>query len=142
MAVRAKVLEYEAAIDADGNVSAEECPPLRLPTEWEAEHLLLAALLRCSLASLRYHAKRLGTDARGGGRAAGTVTKRDSDGRYAFVEIEAALDVTLDAEIASDELPELLAKAERDCFIGASLTVKPAYVWRVNGELVETNERV
>jgi hypothetical protein len=26
---------------------------------------------------------------------------------------------------------ELLAKAERDCFIGASLTVKPTYAWTV-----------
>jgi hypothetical protein len=29
---------------------------------------------------------------------------------------------------------ELLARAERDCFVGASLTVKPRYSWTVNGE--------
>ena len=36
---------------------------------------------------------------------------------------------------AGDEetLRELLSKAERDCFIGASLAVKPTYRWRVNG---------
>ena len=28
-------------------------------------------------------------------------------------------------------IAELLAKAERDCFIGASLTVTPAHTWRV-----------
>jgi len=138
VAARAKVLEYEAAIDATGNVSAESCPPLQLSPEWEAEHLLLAALLRCSLASLRYHAKRLGFDASGGGRAAGTVTKRESDGRYAFVEVEAALEVELPEELAGSDLRELLAKAERDCFISASLSVRPAYVWRVNGAHVET----
>ena len=136
MAVRAKVLEYEAAVDAGGQVSAEGCPPLELGDEWEAEHLLLGALLRCSLKSLRYHAKRLGADASGTGRAAGTITKRESDGRYAFVEIEAALEVALDADLGADELRELLAKAERDCFIAASLSVTPAYVWRVNGDLV------
>ena len=29
---------------------------------------------------------------------------------------------------------ELLAKAERDCFVGASLTTAPTYHWTVNGE--------
>lgn len=133
VALRAKVLEYEAAIDPRGEVSAEDCPPFSLPDEWEAEHLLLAALLRCSLSSLRYHAKRLGVQSRGGGRAAGTVTKRDTDGRYAFTEIEAVLDVELEPEPPADELRELLLKAERDCFISASLSLEPSYVWRVNG---------
>jgi len=32
--------------------------------------------------------------------------------------------------------PELLARAQRDCFVGASLTARPRYEWRVNGELV------
>jgi hypothetical protein len=31
----------------------------------------------------------------------------------------------------------LLDSAEWGCFIGASLTVKPRYEWRVNGELVD-----
>jgi hypothetical protein len=26
---------------------------------------------------------------------------------------------------------ELLAKGERDCFVGASLTARPSYTWRV-----------
>lgn len=133
VAARAKVLEYEAAIDACGQVSAEGCPPFSLPDEWEAEHLLLAALLRCSLTSLRYHAQRLGSRSRGGGRAAGTITKRETDGRYAFMEIETVLDVELEPEPPITELRELLAKAERDCFIAASLSLQPRYVWRVNG---------
>ena len=133
MAVRAKVLEFEAAIDDDGRLSAEACPPLELPTEWTAEHLLLAALLRCSLTSFRYHAKRIGADAHGGGTVSGTVTKRETDGRYAFVEAAVVLDVELAPAPGEAELAELLAKAERDCFISASLTVKPDYAWRVNG---------
>ena len=133
MAVRAKVLEYEAAIDSQGQIAAEGCPALGLPDEWEAEHLLLAALLRCSLTSLRHHAKRAGISSRGGGRSTGTITKRDVDGRYAFIRIEAALDVELEPEPAADDVRELLAKAERDCFISASLAVEPRYVWRVNG---------
>ena len=30
------------------------------------------------------------------------------------------------------EVDELVAKAERDCFIGASLTLKPEYEWHVS----------
>ena len=140
MAVRAKVLEYEAAIDSHGQIAAEGCPALGLPDEWEAEHLLLAALLRCSLTSLRHHAKRAGISSRGGGRSTGTITKRDVDGRYAFIRIEAALDVELEPEPAADDVRELLAKAERDCFISASLAVEPRYVWRVNGTAVPLDD--
>lgn len=131
--VRAKVLEFAASIDADGHVAAEDCRSLELPSEWTAEHLLLAALLRCSLTSLRYHAKRVGIEASGGGEARGTITQRRSDGRYAFVEIDAELDVVLTPASSTLDLSDLLMKAERDCFIGASLSVTPTYHWRVNG---------
>jgi organic hydroperoxide reductase OsmC/OhrA len=136
MSVRAKVLEFEASIAKDGRVSAEECPPFQLPREWTAEHLLLAALLRCSLTSLRYHAGRFGAELEGGGSARGAITRRDEDGRYAFVEVDASLAVDLAPEPPEEELAELLAKAERDCFIGASLTVTPSYAWEVNGRPV------
>jgi hypothetical protein len=62
------------------------------------------------------------------------VTKRDSDGRYAFVEVQCGLDVELTPE--PEDVRGLLASAERDCFISASLTVPTSYEWRVNGELV------
>ena len=73
---------------------------------------------------------------RGTASAEGVVTRRDEDGRYAFVEIECGLDVELDPAPNGDALKELLARAEWGCFIGASLTVKPRYQWRVNGEVV------
>ena len=133
MPVRAKTLEFEAQLDRGGRVSAEDCPALELPDEWTAEHLVLAALLRCSLTSLRHHAERAGLDAVGSGTASGAVTKREEDGRYAFVEIETSFDVEIAPAPDANALAELLAKAERDCFIGASLRVKPSYRWRVNG---------
>ena len=133
MAVRAKVLTFEANLDRAGRMSAEECPPVELPDEWTAEHLVLIALLRCSLSSLRYHAQQAGLDAVGSGSATGKVTKRDSDERYAFVEIAAELEVEIDPAPEGEALVDLLAKAERGCFISASLTVKPTYRWRVNG---------
>jgi len=45
----------------------------------------------------------------------------------------AAATSELEPEPSAEELRALVAKAERDCFVGASLTVKPAYRWRVNG---------
>jgi organic hydroperoxide reductase OsmC/OhrA len=125
---RAKVLEFAAAVEPNGRVEAlgESVLP---PAGWEAEHLVLAGLVRCSLKSLRYHARRAGIELTASGAATGTVTKRDADGRYAFVEIECRLDVELTA--APDDVPALLAKAERDCFVGNSLTAKPRYVWNV-----------
>ena len=58
----------------------------------------------------------------------------ESDGRYAFVEVGVRADVTLSP--APADVRELLAKAERDCFVAASLTVAPRYSWTVNGEEV------
>ena len=125
---RAKTLEYAASVERDGRIEALG-ESLRPPESWAAEHLVLAGLVRCSLTSLRYHARRAGIEVTASGQASGTVTRRDEDDRYAFVEIECRLDVELTPP--ADDLPSLLAKAERDCFIGASLTTKPCYVWNV-----------
>jgi organic hydroperoxide reductase OsmC/OhrA len=130
---RAKKLEYVATLDDAGKVGAGG-DAVELSQEWTAESLLLAALLRCSTTSFRYHARRAGIDVmRSSGEARGVVTKRASDGRYAFVEIEARLDVETNPQPAAQQLAEVAAKAERDCFIGASLTAAPAYRWRANG---------
>jgi organic hydroperoxide reductase OsmC/OhrA len=90
---------------------------------------VLAGLIDCSLTSLRYHAKREGIEVTASGSATGTVTRREDDGRFAFVDILVRLDVELTPPSA--DLPALLAKAERDCFVGASLTAKPRYDWSV-----------
>ena len=135
MAKRPKTFRFGVAVDRARELSAEDADPgaVTLPDGWQAEHLLLAALVRCSLTSLRYHAHRAGADVVGEGKASGLVTKRESDGRYAFVEVEASFDVELEPAFEGEALGELLAKAERDCFIAASLTVAPAYRWTVNG---------
>jgi hypothetical protein len=65
------------------------------------------------------------------GSARGLITKRDSDGRYAFVEIECTIDIELDPPPPGPDLAALLEKAERDCFVAASLTVQPTYDWRL-----------
>jgi uncharacterized OsmC-like protein len=98
---------------------------------------LLAGLARCSLTSLEFHAQRRNIAVTGFAEADGVVTKRDEDGRYAFVEVSVRLDVELDPLPDEESVAELLELAERDCFIGASLTAPPRYVWRVNGEDAE-----
>jgi uncharacterized OsmC-like protein len=128
---RAKVLEFAATVDRSGSFAATGGEPVHRNADIDAEHLLLAALVRCSLTSLRYHARRVGANALGSGTARGTVTKRQSDGRYAFVEIQAELEVEI--EPPPDDLRALLKRTERDCFIAASLTAVPDYRWTVNG---------
>lgn len=108
----------------------------RAEQDWAPEHLVLAGLARCTLKSLAFHAKRGELAVSGSASAEGLVTRREDDGLYAFVEIECALDVTLEPLPERERLGELLALAERDCFVGASLTAKPRYKWRVNGALV------
>jgi organic hydroperoxide reductase OsmC/OhrA len=126
--VAAKRFEY-AVTETAGS-------PAHADPDWTAEHLVLAGLARCTLASLEFHAERSGIAVAGTSTAQGVVTKRDEDGRYAFVEIDVRLDVELERAVAGDEVQALLAKAERDCFVGASLTAKPSYHWVVNGEAI------
>ena len=128
---RAKVLDYAVGLGHDGGWLIDDGVE-RLGERWTAEHLVLAALVRCSLTSLAYHARRAQVAiTASSGDAHGKITKRDGDGRYAFVEIDVRLEVSL--EPGRGDVAELLAKAERDCFIGASLTVKPRYSWAVDG---------
>ena len=102
--------------------------------EWTPEHLVLTALSRCILTSYRYHARRAGHEPTTSAAARGVVTRREEDGRFGFVEIRVDLDVALAAPPSHDDLRALSAKGERDCFVGASLTVKPDYHWTINGE--------
>jgi organic hydroperoxide reductase OsmC/OhrA len=129
----AKRLEFAVSLARTGEVSLEGGPALAVAEPWTPEHLLLAALARCTVASLVYHTGRRGLDATADASARGVVMKRGDDGRYAFVEIDCEVDVDLDP-LSGEALGELLARAERDCFIAASLAVKPRYAWRVNGE--------
>ena len=128
--VRAKELRYAIELTAAGELRDENGVPLEVPAEWSAEHLLLAALVRCSLDSFAYHARRAGHEVSASGSAHGTITKQGEDGRYRFVEI----DVSIDAQLTprTNEVDDLIAKAERDCFVSASLTIKPEYTWRVS----------
>jgi uncharacterized OsmC-like protein len=127
---KAKRFEHAVSLLRDGRFSAEG-ETVEVPENWTPEHSVLAGLLDCSLTSLRYHALRYGVAVDAEGSASGTITRRESDGRYAFVRIEVRFVISLDPKPVQTEIDTLLMKAERDCFVGASLTPAPSYVWEV-----------
>jgi organic hydroperoxide reductase OsmC/OhrA len=134
VALKAKKLSYAVELTAADELTEEHGVALETPAEWSPEHLLLAALIRCSLKSLRYHAPRSGVEVRSASGSARTlVTRRKGDERYAMVETGVDLTVELEPNLGPVELSDLLEFAERDCFIGSSLTVEPRYRWTVNG---------
>lgn len=133
MAAKAKEFRYAIGLDRTGRVTADGQSPVELDAAWTPEHLVLAGLVRCTLQSLRFHAAPLDIDLVANGSATAVISRRPDDGRYGFVEIDVKLDLELDPAPPGEELAALLAKAERDCFVGASLKPSPSYTWRVNG---------
>jgi organic hydroperoxide reductase OsmC/OhrA len=119
---RPKRSEYVVEVGGDD--------PAAFDPAWKAEHLVLAALARCTLASLDHHARKDGISVEADARARGVVSRRDDDS-WGFVEIECAVDARLDPAPADPR--DLLARAERGCFIGGSLVPAPRYVWTLNG---------
>ena len=133
MGVKAKEFRYAIELDRVGRVTADGQAPLDLDPAWTPEHLVLAGLVRCTLQSLRFHAARVGLDFLASATASALVTKRGADERYAFVEMDVGLELEVEPLPPGEDLRELIAKAERDCFVGASLQPPPRYRWRVNG---------
>src|SRR3954469_20980666 len=130
MAVTAKTFEYAVEVDGGGRMTIPGGGQFVPPEGWSADHLLLAALVRCSIDSFAYHARRAGHEAAATASAHGTIKKRGEDDGYRFVSIGVRIDAQLTPR--TNEVDDLIAKAERDCFVGASLTVKPEYEWHVS----------
>jgi organic hydroperoxide reductase OsmC/OhrA len=134
---RPRVLQFDVTVDRAGDArSALGGSQIPREAEWWAEHLILAGLVRCTLASLDYSARRAGVDVISSGSAHGVVTKREDDGLHAFVEIETTLDVEVTPALDDDGLRGLLSRAEHGCFVSNSLTARPRHRWVVNGEEV------
>ncbi len=122
------------AVAEDGSArSGLGGPPIPVAEEWKAEHLVLAGLVRCTLASLGYHVRRAGLSVTSSGNAHGVVTQRE-DGVWGFVEIDAAFAVQLEPPPGADAARELIEKAERGCFVANSLQPRPRYRWSVDGK--------
>ena len=131
----ARVFEYRVSTDADWTAHSDRGGSgIARERAWTPEHLLLASLTRCTLTSLEYHARRADITFTSSADARATVTRRQNDGRFAVVDVSVALDVSFVPRLERDVLQDLLGKAERDCFVGASLTARPTYTWNVDGE--------
>ena len=134
MSTRPKSFDYAVSLDETWDARSDRGGGVLAGSEeasWTPEHLVLAGLARCTLTSLRYHCVRAGVMLTSSASAHGTVTRRASDGRFAFVEISFAATVSFDPKPNEDAIGDLLAKAERDCFVGASLITAPSYDWSV-----------
>lgn len=130
MPAKAKTFEYAVEVDRGGRMTIPGGAQIAPAEGWTPDHLLLAALVRCSIDSFTFHARRGGHEVAASGEAQGTVTRRESDGRYAFVELAVRIDAQLVPRV--DDSADLIEKAERDCFVGASLNLKPEYEWHVS----------
>ena len=134
MSSRAKSFDYAVSLDVTWDARSDRGGGVLAGAEeasWTPEHLLLAGLARCTLTSLRYHCVRASITLTSSSTARGPVTRRESDGRFAFVEIAFEADVSFDPKPDDETIADLLAKAERDCFVGASLVATPSYSWNV-----------
>lgn len=137
MATTARVLEFDVTVDRDRTArSGRGGSPISRDENWSSEHLVLAGLVRCTLTSLDYSARRAGLEVVASGRAHGVVTKREEDGLYAFVAIESHFEVALDPATDPSALRDLVGHAEKGCFVGNSLVARPSYHWTVNGKEV------
>jgi organic hydroperoxide reductase OsmC/OhrA len=135
MATTAKTFEFDVSVETDRTArSSLGGSALALEPEWWAEHLLLTALVRCTLASLDHHARRAELAVSASGTAHGLVTMRDEDGLYALVDVDVRLEVDLAPAPDARALRDLLARVERGCFVGNSLSAAPRYHWTVNRE--------
>jgi organic hydroperoxide reductase OsmC/OhrA len=134
MSARARTFDYAVEVDEAWDARSERGGAVLAGDDeehWAPEHLVLVGLARCSLTSLRYHCTRAGVGLSSRASARGTVTRREDDGRFAFVEITVEADVAFEPKPDDATVSDLLMKGERDCFVGASLTARPTYDWRV-----------
>ncbi|MFQ5425698.1 MAG: OsmC family protein, partial [Gaiellales bacterium] len=101
---------------------------------WSPEDLVLAALMRCTVKSLRFHAARANLEViRASATATGHATRPEGEPRFRLVQASCALTVELAPLPPDTKLRALIDRAEHDCFVGASLVDEPRYSWTVNG---------
>ena len=140
-----KVFSYDAELVWEGArtavVTAGDRSPLRItpphdfpggdPSAWSPEHLFLASLESCTMLSFLAHCSHNGVEVVGYRAAArGELARREVDRRYAFRRVE----MTVRATVAGGHVElarSLTPKAERDCFISASINTELRVDWRI-----------
>jgi hypothetical protein len=118
MEMEAKEFTYDVLLEDGGVMLADGTGAIDAPEAWKPDHFLVAALLRCTLQSLRYHADRAGLEASGRGEGRALVTKRAEDERYALVEIVVSYDIALESDPGDEGL--------RSCWPRPSATASSA----------------
>ena len=146
MTPSAKSFSYEVALAWQGDRRSEisagdrtailSGPPPDFPLgetdRWSPEHLFLASISSCTMLSFLAHASHRELVVTGYTAAAtGVVTRRASDGRYAFVSVDLHPRVTMSAG-QREAAEALTAKAERDCFISASTNATVTTTWEID----------
>jgi organic hydroperoxide reductase OsmC/OhrA len=140
-----RTFTYDVALTWDGGRASTAtagdrpaigvAPPEDFPfgdaTAWSPEHLFLASLSSCTLLAFLAHAANGEIDvASYTADVSGTITRRKSDGRYAFVDVVLEPHVVVgpgQAEAAHG----ITSKAERDCFISAGTTADIDVRWDI-----------
>jgi organic hydroperoxide reductase OsmC/OhrA len=140
-----RTFTYDVALAWDGGrastVTAGERPAIHVaPPEdfpygdaaaWSPEHLFLGSLSSCTLLAFLAHAANGEIDVESyTAEVSGTITRRKSDGRYAFVEVVLSPRVVVGAGQA-EAARELTSKAERDSYISAGTTADIDVRWEI-----------
>jgi organic hydroperoxide reductase OsmC/OhrA len=128
-AAKPKVFEYDVEVDRGGRMTIPGGAQIEPAEGWSPDHLLVAALVRCSIEALVYHARKAGHTVSAAGSGHATVAVRAEDHRFALRDVAVHIDASVTPRPEDPE--KLAAHAERDCFVGASLTVEPQYTWRI-----------
>ncbi len=141
-----RTFTYDVALTWDGGrastAKAGERPSIRVaPPEdfpfgdaasWSPEHLFLASLSSCTLLAFLAHAANGEIDVDSyTADVSGTITRRKSDGRYAFVQVVLVPRVVVGPGQA-EAAQALTPKAERDCFISAGTTAEVDVRWDIS----------
>jgi organic hydroperoxide reductase OsmC/OhrA len=145
---QAKTFEYTVSLSRErgrlGQLAAGErttiltAPPEDFPAgderRWSPEHLFLGALQSCTMLSFLAHAEHNGLPVRDyDSEIEGTVMRRAEDGRYAFVFIRHKPTVTVPPG-QRDAARAIIGKAERDCFVSASINAEIQVDWEIKEE--------
>ena len=136
---RPRVLHFDVTVDRTGDArSALGGSALPREVEWWAEHLVLAGLVRCTLKSFRYHARRAGHEPVTRGSGTGVVTRREL--------------VTLIFELAGRSLPDwsqseypgyplVTEGGRRTAALAASYFILPALILTIGIALTRPRRR-
>ena len=135
MGVSAKRVRVRVLSTDGGVLIAEGEGAIDPPEVWKADHLLSrrSRAAQCRACATTQNAPASTCSERGDGRAS-SRSARTTDATPSSRSSRPTRSSSSRTRATSQRLNRL--KAERDCFVGASLTVEPEYRWRVNGRAV------